>query len=99
MSFFLSTPDELAEEPESAPLEILRSATDVSRRALLAAHPELAEDHLLDEDPEVTPRQCLAANVLSALHTLAEAIRRYQAHLDNLAARHSPKRDDDGIPF
>jgi len=97
MSFLLSTPLELAEEPESAPLEILRSATDVSRRALLAAHPELAEGDFIDEEPAVTPRQCLAASILSTLETLANSIRRYQAHLDNLAARR-PRSDDD-IPF
>ena len=96
MSFPLSTPDELAEEPELAPLEILRSAAEVSRRAILAAHPELDCRNFIDEEPEITPRQCIAASILSMLEVLTESVKHYQAHLDNLAARRRPvKRPDD----
>lgn len=101
MRYPLSTPDELADEPELAPLVILGSAAEVSRRALLAAHPELLDRGFLDEEPEVTARQCIAASILASLNMLTEAIRHYQAHLDNLAARRpsKPADDEDDIPF
>jgi hypothetical protein len=99
MRFPLLTPDELADVPELAPLVILRSAAEVSRRALLAAHPELTSRDFLDEDPDVTARQCIAASILSTLEILTEALEHYGAHLDNLAARPPAKRSDDEIPF
>jgi len=99
MRFPLSTPWELAEEPELAPLVILRSAAEVSRRALLAAHPDLESRDSIDEVDEVTPRQYIAASILAALELLTEAVDHYGAHLDNLAARRPAKRTDDDIPF
>jgi hypothetical protein len=101
MRFPLSTPGELAEEPELAPLVILGSAAEVSRRALLAAHPELLDRCFLGEEPEVTARQCIANSILESLGVLIESIRHYQAHLDNLAARRpiKPAADEDDIPF
>jgi hypothetical protein len=99
MSFPLSTPGELAEEPELAPLEILRSVAEVSRRALLAAHPDLASRDSLDEIPDVTPRQYIAASILGTLELLTETVDHYVAHLDDLAGRRPIKRSDDDIPF
>jgi hypothetical protein len=97
----LSTPDELAEEPELAPLEILGSAAEIARRALLAAHPELTCRDFIGEDPDVTPRQCIAAGILATLEVLIESVEHYRAHLDNVAARGPLKRrrDDDDLPF
>jgi DNA polymerase III epsilon subunit-like protein len=101
MRYPLSTPAELADAPELAPLVILGSAAEVSRRALLAAHPELLDRDFIDEEPEISARQCIAASILASLEVLAEAIRHYQAHLDNLAARRPIGRrdDEDDIPF
>jgi len=95
MTLPLSTPYELADEPELAPLEILLAAAEVSRRALLAAHPELIDRGYLDAEPEISPRQCIAAAVLCAIETVSEVAEHYRAHLDNLAARTRPKRNDD----
>ena len=100
MRFPLSTPEELSSEPELAPLVILGATAEVSRRALLAAHPELAEGDIIAEDPEVTARQCLAAAILTALQGLDEALARYGAHLDSLAARRPIQPvDKDDFPF
>lgn len=100
MSFPLSTPDELADEPERAPLEILLAAAEISRRALFAAHPELLDRGYLNDEPEISARQCIAAAVLSALETLSESAEHYRAHLDNLAARSRPtRRDNDDTNF
>ena len=92
--FLLSTPDEIADDPELAPLQILLAAAEISRRALLAAQPELIDRSFVD-DPERTPRQCFAASILAALDLLAEAAENYCAHLDHLAARARPRRRDD----
>ena len=91
----LSTPDELADEPELAPLHILASATDITRRALLAAHPELIDrgDFLIDE-PDLSARQYLAGALLGAIDNLSELVETYCAHLDHLAARRRPLRSD-----
>ena len=94
INFILSTPDEIADEPELAPLQILLAAAEISRRTLLAAQPELLDRSLVDE-PEITPRQCIAASILAALDLLAEAAENYCAHLDHLAARRRPGRRDD----
>ena len=100
MSFSLSTPDELEDEPELAPLEILRVAAEVSRRTLLAAHPELLSRDFIAEEAEISPRQCIAANILATLETLAEAVTHYQSHLDHLAGRQPIRRvDDNEIDF
>jgi hypothetical protein len=71
MRFPLSTPGELAEEPQLAPLEILRWAAEVSRRAILAAHPDLDSRASLDEVSDVTPRQYIAASILATLELLS----------------------------
>jgi len=93
-----SIPAERADQPALAPLEILQSAAEVSRRALLAAHPELDCRDFLGEEPEISARQCMAAGLLATLEVLAEALENYRAHLDHLACRGTPKRYDD-IPF
>jgi hypothetical protein len=100
MHFPLSTPDELAEEPELAPPEILGSVAEIARRALLAALPELTCRDFIDQDPEVTARQCIAAAILATLEVLTESVEHYRAHLDNIAARRPLKRHhDDDFPF
>ncbi len=93
MTLPLSTPAELAEEPELAPLEVLQSAAEVSRRALLAAHPELACRAFVGEEPEISARQCMAAGLLATLEVLLESVEYYRAHLDHLAFR-TRQRDD-----
>lgn len=100
MNYPLSTPDELADEPERAPLEILLAAAEITRRSLLAAHPELLDRGYLNDEPEISPRQCIAAAVLSALELVSATAEQYCAHLDNLAARPRPKRTgNDDINF
>ena len=95
MKLPLSTPDELADEPELAPLHILASAAEVTRRALLAAHPELIDRAFLAEEPDISARQCLAAALLVALEGVAEMAEYYCAHLDNLAARRPCRGSED----
>lgn len=100
MTLPLSIPEELAEQPELAPLEILQSAAEVSRRALLAAHPELDCRDFVGEEPEISARQCMAAGLLATLEILGKAIENYRAHLDHLASRpRARKRYGDDIPF
>lgn len=94
MTLPLSTPDELADEPELAPLLILLAAAEITRRALLAAHPELLDPGFLADEPEVSPRQCLAASLLVSLETATTAGENYRAHLDHLAARTRPTKMD-----
>jgi hypothetical protein len=98
MTLPLSTPEELAEEPELGPLEVLQSAAEVSRRALLAAHPELECRAYVGEEPEISARQCLAAGLLASLEVLVEAVENYRAHLDHLACRRTSKHAGDD-PF
>jgi hypothetical protein len=95
LNFILSTPGELADEPELAPLHILLAAAEVTRRTLLAAQPELTDRGSLLDEPEISPRQCLAAAILVSLEDVAEAAERYCAHLDHLAARTRPHRSGD----
>ena len=98
--FPLSTPDELADEPELAPLEILSGVAEISRRALLAAHPELTSLDFIGEDPDVTARQCIAAAILGTLDSLSASVKHYRAHLDSLASRcPASRRADDDVPF
>ena len=68
----LSTPEEIADEPELAPLEILSSAVEVSRRALLAAHPELKCRVFVGEEPEISPLSRPALHARSRPVFLAE---------------------------
>jgi hypothetical protein len=81
-----ATPEQLAETPELAALEILDCAAHVAYHALLAASPELMEHDFLLEHGSITPRLCLGAAVLSALDTLTIAVERYRVHLDQLAS-------------
>ena len=97
MTLPLSTPEELAEEPELAPLGVLQSSAEVSRRALLAAHPELTRRAFVGEEPEISARQCMAAGLLATLEVLLESVEHYRAHLDNLACR--TRQPDDDSPF
>jgi 2-oxo-4-hydroxy-4-carboxy--5-ureidoimidazoline (OHCU) decarboxylase len=100
MTLPLSTPEELADEPELAPLEVLQSAAEVSRRAILAAHPELGCRAFVGEEPEISSRQCMAAGLLATLEVIIESVENYRAHLDHLAFRRLSKRDRaDDIPF
>jgi hypothetical protein len=101
MNLPLSNPDQLAADPELAALEMLGSSAAIARTALFGACPELIScgDFLLEE-PDATPRQCLAVAVVAALDSLIEAIEHYRAHLDNLASRRGiSKRDPDDVPF
>jgi len=81
-----ATPEQMAEAPELAALEILDCAADVASRALLAASPELLEHDFLLEHAAVTPQLCLGAAVLSAIVTLTVAVERYRVHLEQLAS-------------
>jgi len=100
MTLPLSTPEEIAEEPELAPLEVLQSAAEVSRRALLAAHPELECRSFVGEESEISARQCMAAGLLATLEIIIESVENYRAHLDHLACRRLSNRDQgDDIPF
>jgi hypothetical protein len=81
-----ATPEQMAEAPELAALEILDCAADVASRALLAASPELLERDFLLEHAAVTPQLCLGAAVLSAIVTLTVAVERYRVHLEQLAS-------------
>jgi hypothetical protein len=80
-----ATPEQLAEAPELAALEILDCAAHVAYRALLATSPELLDHDFLLEHANITPQLCLGAAVLSALDTLTVAVERYRVHLDQLA--------------
>lgn len=86
----LVTEDQLAAAPELAVLAVVGHAAAVARHALFAAHPELLSGDFLVEEPDVTPLQCLAVALLTALDTLLDAGDHYRRHLDNLAARGAP---------
>ncbi len=89
-----ATPEQFAEAPELAALEILDCAADVASRALLAAAPELLDHDFLLEHASITPRLCLGAAVLSALSTLTLAVERYRVHLEQLASLRLRKTED-----
>jgi hypothetical protein len=81
-----ATPEQLAEWPELAALEVAASAADTAARAIMATFPSLqVPDFLLDHD-DVTPQLCLAAAALTALGAVETAVERYRVHLDQLAA-------------
>lgn len=83
----LLTPDELDAAPELGPLAITATAAQISRSALLSAHPELACGDMLVEQPSVTPLECLAAAAITALDALIDAVEHYAAHVDALASQ------------
>jgi hypothetical protein len=101
MNLPLSTPDELASDPELAALEILGSTAGIARTALFAAYPELIScGDFFIEETDVAPRQCLAVAVVTALDSLIDSIEHYRGHLDNLAShRGVSQADADDIPF
>ena len=86
----LVTEDQLAAAPELAVLAVVGHAAAVARHALFAAHPDLLSGDFLVEEPDVTPLQCLAVALLTALDTLLDAGDHYRRHLDNLAACAAP---------
>ena len=95
------TPDELDAAPELGPLAIAAAAAEISRSALLSAHPELACGDYLVEYPIVTPRECLAAAAIAALDALIDAVEHYAAHVDALASQlhTSPRGESDDTSF
>jgi hypothetical protein len=101
MSLPLSTPDQLAADPELAALEMLGSSAAIARTALFASYPELINcGDFFIEEPDATSRQCLAVAVVTALDLLIDSIDHYRAHLDNLASRRGiSKADHNDIPF
>jgi hypothetical protein len=78
MSLEPASPDKLLTSPELACLEVLDAAADAAHRALLAAHLDLAEGDAFLEEVHVTPEQCLAAALFSAIELLTTAIERYR---------------------
>ncbi len=92
-----STPEQLAEAPELAALEILDCAASVANRALLASSPELLDHDFLLEHANITPRLCLGAAVLSALDTLTVAVERYRVYLDQLASLRLRRTENNGF--
>lgn len=101
MSLRLSTPDELAADPELAALEMLGSSAAIARTALFAEYPELVScGDFFIEKPEATAQQCLAFAVVAALDSLIDAIDHYRALIDNLASRRGfPKGGPDDASF
>jgi len=92
------TPLDLTDHPELAVLEILHSALDTAKFAIIAAHPELD-----DADPEAAPIdiEVLAAeNILAAAHELKRVIAEYRGAV-RTAPRwpHQPSRYDSDDPF
>ena len=99
MTLPLSTPDELAADPELAALEILGSAAAIARKALFASYPELVScGDFFIEQADVAPRQCLAVAIVTSIDTLVDVIEHYRSHLDNLAACRGVKSTNDD-PF
>jgi hypothetical protein len=89
---------ELAAVPELAVLAALLAVLDVIDRALLAAHPELA-DHERPYwilTPAVVPR---AASVLRNADSLRRAVARYRLALTHHSATNEPPAGDAEIPF
>jgi hypothetical protein len=71
------TPDDLGDHPELAALEILDSALDTTKVAVIAVHPELT-----DMDPDALPldlERFAAEQVLIAADLLQRAIATYRA--------------------
>ena len=81
------TPEQLAEWPELAALEILEATLATTTRALVAANPALLSPDNFESEGQTTPQNCLAAAVLSSVHTLGLALNRYRVHLAQLERR------------
>lgn len=87
------TPPELVEHPQLAAIELLRTALNLSRVALLAAHPELTAEEYIPgpNDDDVV----IAEHVLSAIDDLLPILRSYRKILYDSIRR----RDDLDVPF
>lgn len=80
------TPPDLVEHPQLAAVEILRTALNLSKMALLAAHPELtAEDFIPGSNDEDV---LIAENVLSVIAALLPALEAYKEALPNPGDRY-----------
>jgi hypothetical protein len=93
----LPTPQELAENPELTALTILDLALDLAVRALLAARPELCQDHFprtaIQED-------LLAERLMSHAFKLQAVLARYQHAVDKVrldALESQGEEDDNGL--
>jgi hypothetical protein len=97
-SFPCLTPFDLSDHPELAVLEILHSALDTAKFAIIAAHPELD-----DADPDTAPTdiEVLAAeNFLVAAYELKRVIAAYRGAIGTAPCwPHQPSRYDSDDPF
>jgi hypothetical protein len=97
-SFPCVTPFDLSDHPELAVLEILYSALDTAKFAIIAAHPELD-----DADPNAAPTDIevlFADDILTAAHELKRVIAAYRGNV-RTAPRwpHQAPQDDSDDPF
>jgi len=88
------TPDELVEAPELAVLALLDTNLELALRALVAAHPALAD---LDPPPwtlEPSPSGRAAEILLASTKRLHQALETYR---DAVAPRHDALPDDNAF--
>jgi hypothetical protein len=79
------TPPELVEHPQLAAIELLRTALDVSRTALYAAHPEVtAEDYVPGPDDDDV---LIVENLLQMIDDLLTLLPSYPKALHEQARR------------
>jgi len=101
-------PDQLAEFPELAALEILDAALGVAVSVLQAAHPLVGTADFANAPPGPVAMACLADSITvqaDALQTMLAHYRDYAGHLDEFResrrglALATASEPDDDIPF
>jgi hypothetical protein len=92
----LPTPDQIAEVPELAILAALEDTLDLALRALVAAHPQLANPETPFWARDASPARGAADRILAAALRLARALRRYRRAV---TPSRRPGDPDPDIPF
>ena len=91
------TPDEIADAPELALLQALDPILELVPRALVAAHPELADPEAPYWVREASPTTRKADDILAAAHRLQHHLRAYRLAIT--LARDQRLEVDPEFPF
>jgi hypothetical protein len=86
----IPTPDQLAEAPELAAIELLDAALELTSNALLAENGELAfDDFALETASPPAIEAYLADAIINQVEALKHALHRYRDYVHAAPARHA----------
>lgn len=93
------SPERLSENPQLAPLLVLRMLIYVTSLSLTAAHPEVGEDEALFDPKNHSPLPAYAAAILHQISALEETLNCYSQALEQKRIWLRNDNLPDDIPF